>query len=72
MSRGTLGEVRDGSKDLLEGLGRDGGPYRRSETGRKTFPEGPGRVGGLSVRSRMGQGTFGQIRDGPGDPRGGL
>ena len=72
--RGTLSEVRDGSRDPWEGsgrvkgplekvwdrLGQIGGPSERSETGRGTLGE-----------VRDGSGTYGEVRDGSGDPRGG-
>ena len=54
MGCGTLPEVQDWSGDTTGGLGRVGGPYLRSGTGRRNLPEvqdmsgdppeGPGRV----------------------------
>ena len=56
MGRGTLGEVRDGSKTL--GEVRDGSEY----------PQGGLRqVEGPSGRSGTGRGTLGEVRDGSGD-----
>ena len=60
MDRGTLGEVRDGSKTLWvvrDGLGN---PL-----------ECPGQVGGPSGRSGTGRGYVGKYRDRSGDPRSG-
>ena len=68
--RWTLGEVRDGSGDIVlvqNGsagsqvvLQRVGGPSGRFETGRGTLGEVRGGVG----RSGMGRGTLGKVRNG--------
>ena len=67
--RWTPGEVRDGSGDPREDLGRVGniGEFRDGSGD----PRGVlGRVGGLSGSSRTGWGTIGEVRDRLGDPRG--
>ena len=67
---GTLGEVRDGSRDALEGPGRVEGPSRWSGTGRWTLSEVRDGSRGLSGRSEMGRGTLEEVQDGSKDPRG--
>ena len=71
MGRGTLEEVRDRLGDPRGGPRQVGGPSEKFETGRKL----PGRCGtgwGTPGRSRMGRETLGEVRDGSGEPRGGL
>ena len=55
--RGTHGEVRDGSWDLLESLGKFMGPSDRSGTSWVSLPE-----------VCNGSGTVGEVRDGSEDP----
>ena len=61
MGRGTLPEVRDGSREPPVVLGWVGDP-----------PGGLGWVGRSSVRSETGQGTLPEVRDGSEDAPGGL
>ena len=69
----TLREVWNASGPPPGGSGRvKGKPTRRSGTGRRTLPEGPGLVGVTSGTSGTGWETLGEIRDGLGDPWGGL
>ena len=65
MGRETLGQVRNGFRDHPVCLGRVGGPFRRSKTGRGTLWDvrdgsgdlrgDPGRVRGPPGRSGMGR-----------------
>ena len=60
MDRGTVGKVRDGSRDRRGGPGQVRGPYRGLVTDRVDY----GKFG-------KGWGTLGEVRDGLGDPQGG-
>ena len=81
MGRLTLGVVRDGSEDPREVQGRVGDPLGcpgrvwepscRFGTGWGTVV-GPGRVAGPSGRSGTVWGNLGEVRDGSGDPPGGM
>ena len=67
MGRGTLGEVRDGSRDPREGPGRVERPSEWSGTGQGTLREvrdGSGTLG--EVWDRLV--TLGKFGDGLGDP----
>ena len=57
MDRGTLSKFRDRSGDTRGGLGRVGGPSRRSGTGRRNLEE-----------VRDGLGELPKVLDGSGDP----
>ena len=61
MSRGTLGDVRDGSRQPAKGSGQVEGPFKWSDTGRKTVGE---------IRDGL-ENSWGGL-GGSGDPRVGL
>ena len=77
MDCGTLGEVRDTSRDPRGGPGQIRGPSERSGTGQGTLWEvrdgsgdlrgGPGRIGGPLGRSESGPRTLPEVRNGLGD-----
>ena len=76
---GSLGKLRNGSRDPQGGLGLVGGPSGRSGTCRGTLKEvwdvsgnprgGPGQIWVFSMRYKMGRGTLMEVQDGSGVSR---